>query len=195
MTQRIFRLRTLAEITTSLTRYLPGGKAFAAKLDPNKGMYKLHNGLSPEINRMVDSLAEYVEQYFPDTTTAFLEEWESELGIPDECFTIAGLTPDARRFQILVKLSQLSIQTAEEFETVSAVFGIGATVLGGKDAAVSPVITPDKTARFTIVIQFVAEETFTYTFPLPFGNSTTALLECLFENAKPANCNVRFDAV
>lgn len=192
---RFTELRTIPDFTKSLLRYLPGGKAFAGQSIPDEGFFDLHNGMGPTLFTVNEFIRDFVEERFPDFTQKFIEEHERWLGIPDGCFTIDGLSIDERRIQIIVKHTQLSIQTAADFERVAALFGISATVLGGKDPAVSPAITPDKKARHTIVIQFVPDEVFPLTFPFSFGNSTIALLECLFTNAKPATCAIRFDAI
>lgn len=192
---RLTQLRTVPDFTRSLLRYLPGGRAFAGQNIPDEGMYDLHNGLGPTLFTVNEFIRDFVDERFPDFTQKFIEEHERWLGIPDGCFTIDGLSLDERRKQIIVKHSQLAIQTAADFEKVAAVFGVATTVLGGKDPSVSPVITPDKKARHTIVIQFVPDSVFPLVFPIAFGNSTIALLQCLFQNARPATCNVRFDSI
>lgn len=191
----LFRTRTISEMTLSLARYLPGGKLFRSKFDSNRGIYKFLKGLSEEASRCNDLLVEYNKQYYPDTTEDFITEWERALGIPDSCFFIEGLTLQERQRNVLVKLARMSVQTNEDFQALATVFGVSAIIYGGKDPAVSPPITPDKTARFTIVVEFIPPNVFPYTFPVLFGSDAISLLECLFQEIRPANCQVIFQSV
>jgi len=190
----LFNFKTVNDFAESLAGYFPGGKMFRAKNEPLSNLRFLINGLAEEAFRANQLLRGYNDQYYPDGTTDFLEEWERALNIPDECFSVEGSTVLERRRNVVVKLAGMSLQTSSDFVEVAALFGQTIVVLGGIDAAVSPVITPDKTARFTIVIQFTAESGFPFTFPFIFGNDVIALLECIFDKARPANCAVRFDA-
>jgi len=191
----LFKKRDLEQYTSSLAAYMPGGTLFASKSIFDSNFRKLLRGLAGELFRANGLLKDYSEDLIPDTTIRFIEEWESAVGIPDSCFVTEGFTLDERRTNILIKLASMTIQTAEEFEELAALFGLSATVLGGTNAAVSPPITPIKTARFTIVVQFVPETTFTYTFPILFGSDIINFMECVFKRIKPANCDIRFDAV
>ena len=191
----LFRFRTVKDLTTSLANYLPGGKLFRTKYDPTSNIYMFLNGLSEEIFRCNNLLRAYSDQYYPDGTTDFLTEWEQTLGIPDDCFPVEGLTIEERRTNVLIKLSGLNIQTAGDFEAVALALGLVVTVVGGKDASVLPVIVPDKTARFTIVVQFVPVTGFDYDFDIPFGDDAVTLLTCVFQRSRPANCQVLFQAV
>ena len=190
----LFQSRDILEFTKSLTRYQPGGKLFRAKNKTDKILHKFFNGLSVEAQRANELLRAYNEQYYPDTTVSFLVEWEQALGIPDDCLSGEG-TNDERRRDILVKLVGMAVQTAADFEALALDFGIIAVVLGGKDASVSPPITPDSAARNTIVVQFTPATVFPYTFPIMFGGGEIVILTCLFENIKPANNAVRFDSI
>jgi len=191
----LFNFKNVSDFAESLAGYLPGGRMFRAKDEPSSNLRFLINGLAEEAFRANQLLRGYNEQYYPDETTDFLEEWERALNIPDECFSVEGSTVIERRRNVVVKLAGMSLQTAPDFVSVAALFGQTVIVLGGLDAAVSPPITPDKTARFTIVIQFTPESGFPFIFPFVFGNDIIALLECIFKKARPANCDVRFDSI
>lgn len=194
--------RDLEQYTNSLARYLPGGCLFASKGVDNSTFRKLLRGMSGELFRINGLIKEYCEQTLPDETVKFIEEWESALGIPDECFLGTG-TLDERRLDILVKLASSGIQTAQDFIDLAALFGIVITIQNGTVSGVFPMVFPiaffssSKDARFTIVVIFsvVAGEEFPYTFPLPFGNNEIVILECLFDNLKPANCDVIFEQI
>ena len=139
-----------------------------------------------------------------DCTVSFLDEWESAVGIPDDCFTGQG-TNDERRRDILTKLASLGIQTAQDFEDLAEIFGVDVIVLGGAESgSVFPLIFPvivffnsAKEARFTIIVTFILEAAneFPLTFPIQFGSDEIAILECLFTKLKPANCDIIFQQV
>jgi len=194
--------RDLEQYTNSLARYLPGGCLFASKGVDGSTFRKLLRGMSGELFRANGLIKEYCEQILPDETVKFIEEWESALGIPDECLFGNG-TLDERRRDILVKLASSGIQTAQDFIDFAALFGIVVTIRNGIANGAFPMTFPiilfnsSKDARFTIIVTFnvAAGEEFPYTFPLPFGNNEIVVLECLFNNLKPANCDVIFEQV
>ncbi len=182
----------LEKHTFALSSYLPNGKMFEAKNIRGSNLRQLLRGLSGELFRAQGYLVTLEDEYFPDATTLFLDEWERALGIPDSCFSGTG-TADERRRDIVTKLSALGIQTVEDFEALAVVFGVTAVVLAGKDSAVS--FATEREARYTIVVALTLPERFPYTFPFTFGDNLTALLECLFLKLKPANCQVIFQGV
>lgn len=179
---------------TALALYMPNGILFEAKNIQDSNFRQLLLGLAGELFTAEGYLITLQEEYIPDQTTLFLEEWEQALQIPDDCFSGDG-TLDERRRDILVKLSSLGVQTIEDFEALADLFAVGVTILAGNDPAVSPVITPVRNARFTLVVDFVAPTVFTYTFPITFGSVEIGILECLFEKLIPANCEVLFQSI
>lgn len=188
----LFKRRDLEQYTNSLADYLPGGILFASKSVGDSNFRKLLRGMSGELFRANGLLKEYSEEIIPDQTVKFIEEWESALGIPDDCFKVTGTIAN-RRKQVLTKLAALGVQTIADFENVALVFGVTATVLAGSESGI--IFASNKVARFTIVINLTLPERFTYTFPLKFGDDVIVLLECLFKKLKPANCQVLFQEI
>lgn len=194
--------RDVEQYTDSLARYLPGGILFASRNNNNSNLRKLLRGLSGELFRTNGLIQEYCEQIIPDKTTKFVSEWESALGIPDDCFPGSG-TLDERRLHVLIKLASLGIQTQQDFIDLAAQFGVTVTIMNGSQHGTFPMEFPtlffnsSKDARFTIIVTFtlIDGERFPYTFPVLFGNSTLAIIECLFNKLKPANCDVIFEQV
>jgi uncharacterized protein YmfQ (DUF2313 family) len=189
----------MSELDTEATlaaAYLPPGLAFASKLNSASNLSKLFRGFGRTfltVRNDVDALEEHLP---PDRTVKFLEEWERDLEIPDQCIPLFE-TADERRAMILLKLTAMNIQTNADFVALAAAFGITVTVEGGivsfNDG--NPHAFSDETeARYTIVITFVVDlpESFPYTFPITFGNETLGILQCLFTKLKPANCQVLF---
>ena len=179
----------IEEHTKALADYMPGGKLWAAKNIANSNLRNFIKGVSGESVRAETFLKALQDQYIPDNTQNFLDDWEGALGIPDDCFDGEG-DNDERRRDILVKLASLGVQTVADFQNLASLFGITATVLPGEEATPVP-----PNPKFTIVIEFVAPEGFPFTFPITFGSDTINILECLFNRLKPANCATVFTQV
>ena len=188
----LFQRRDLEQYTDSLAQYMPGGILFSAKSIKNSNFRKLLRGMAGELFRSNGYLISYSEEILPDQTVKFISEWESALGIPDLCFNGTGTITERRR-DILTKLASLGVQTVDDFEALALIFGVTVDVLPGLESAVTFATTKD--ARFTIVVNITLPERFPYTFPITFGDSTTALLECIFNQLKPSNCKILFEGV
>lgn len=181
---------------------MPGGELFRQKSIANSNFRNLLLGMSYELMRANGALIEYSSEILPDKTTKFIDEWESAVGIPDSCFDGSG-DVEARRRAVLVKLFALGVQTSTDFITLAGLFGVTVVIYPGKDVFDAPALVPGVTfttateARFTIVVTFLLEaaQVFPYTYPIPFGSSEIAILECLFNKVRPANCQVIFQKV
>ena len=193
---------SLEEHTDALAAYMPNGPLFEAKNINDSNFRQLLRGLAGEIFTAQGYLTTLNDDYFPDQTTLFLEEWEAALGIPDSCF-FGGGTLNERRQDILVKLASLGVQTEDDFIDLAALFGVTITITPGIDFLIFPLTFPwlffstTKEARFTIVVDFTVQgaSKFPLTFPFIFGTSEIGILECLFNKLKPANCNTIFRQV
>ena len=177
------------EQTKALADYLPGGKLFAAKNISDTTMRNMLVGISREYLRAEGLLKALQQEFIPDQTNNFLEDWERVLGIPDDCFDGQGDVSERRR-DILIKLASLGVQTIADFQNLATLFGVTATVLPGEEAVPVP-----PNPKFTIVVEFVAPEGFPFTFPITFGSDVISIVECLFNQLKPANCVVVFTQV
>lgn len=112
------------EMLQSLAAYLPGGELFQAAFIPGSNFNTLLAGLSGELLRAENYLFLYNSEFIPDETTVFIEEWESAVGIPDDCFTTTATeTNEVRRRNILVKLASLGVQTVGDFENLAVLLG------------------------------------------------------------------------
>lgn len=191
----LFQRRDVEQYTDSLANYLPGGPLFAAKSVKDSNFRRLLRGMAGELFRANGLLKQYSEDFIPDRTVAFIEEWERALGIPDGCFDGQG-TLDKRRRDVLVKLASLGVQTAQDFVDLAAVFDVVVEVYPGKDKFddLSALGMTLHDARFTIVVDFAVRAAFQfpYTFPIRFGDERIAIMECLFNRLIPANCQIMF---
>lgn len=123
MSEVIIR-HTEEEMIASLAAFLPGGELFESAFIPGTNLHSLLAGLSGELLRAENFLFLYNSQFLPDQTTVFIEEWESALGIPDDCFPgPAEASTETRRLHILVKLASLGVQTSDDFENLATILG------------------------------------------------------------------------
>lgn len=196
-------VKTKEEQAQTLANYLPGGRAFNAKNISDTTMRKLLRGLADELSRTDTIIALFRTALIPDTTEHFIEEWESAVGIPDECFNEPDpsvLTDVERRLRITIKLSCLNLQTQGDFVKLAEKFGVTIEAEAGSVHGAFPFKFPmkfyatAKEAMHTIVIRFTSlPNVFTYTFPIEFSDPTTLLLQCLFNKAKPAHVNIAYE--
>ncbi len=186
---------SLEEQTQSLADYLPPGRAFGAKNVNGTNLRLFLRGLAQEVLRVEDQIDIFRNEILPDTTTLFLDEWESAVEIPNGCLTVRD-TPAARRELILTKLADMNLQTEQDFIDLAAIFGVAITVESGIERP-DLGFSSNREARFTIVINFIVviPERFPYEYPIPFGQPNIATLECLFETLKPACCQLIFEGI
>lgn len=190
---QFLKKRTIEEMIASIYAYLPGGDLFAAARIKDKNQYNMLKGIGFTLLDVENFISVFNSEFIPLNTTAFIEEWESALGIPDECFPgSAEPNLSTRRLHILVKLASLGVQTVDDFVNLATIMGFSDTeVIPGVDFGVTPILE----ARFTIVVLFKApvENIFPLNFPIPFGTDQFAILTCLFSKLKPANVNIVFE--
>jgi uncharacterized protein YmfQ (DUF2313 family) len=196
----------------AILQYYPGGDAMRAGYDEQSLSNMLARGFARTFMDVDIAIARFRDQIHPDTTVDYLAEWERAVGIPDDCFTNTG-TNAQRLLNIHTKLFSLGAQTKDDWEAVALLFGVDVDVNPGLTHSdiVNPLVNSPLIvfpsaliARNTIVVLFdVSElvdpiELFTYEFdaaPDPplgfrFGNQEIGTVVCLFEQMKPANCNL-----
>lgn len=200
MPEILFGPHTKEEQTKSLADFLPNGKVFGGKLQDGTTLNRLLLGLGVEIFRAENKMNELGVEHDIAETTLLIEEWESALGIPDDCFDQDG-TLEERRNQVITKLTALGISTREGFEALAAQFGFVVRVGSGAEFGIFPLPFPfiffkyPIDARFTMVVDFDKDQfpnVFALDFPIEFSSSIVNVVICLFEKLKPANVCLLF---
>lgn len=92
---------TREQYTELLKNLLPPGRAWPREEGTN--LHYLLYGLAAELNRIDVQANKLVSEAHPDTATELISEWETEMGFPDEIYTIPG-TLQARRDQVKSRL-------------------------------------------------------------------------------------------
>ena len=105
---------------------LPPGKAWPK--DEDSDLYKLLQGFSDSSAQLCEDVATFIDDVYPDTTTAFLEDWERIVGIPDECAggEVAG-TIEQRRLDVLAKLRARGVVSVQDFKDLAETLGLDST--------------------------------------------------------------------
>lgn len=174
----------LARITA---KYMQSGKAYLAKNIPSKKLYKLIKGLSNEIGNVRNKLNEQINQYDIYQTSEFIEEFETMLGIPDECFSNQE-TLEIRQNQIVAKMIADGIENRQDLIDVIAILGYVITITNAHEVSTFPVTFPwrffgnESQSSKTLVITFPDNEApnlFPAKFPWVFGGESYLVrVEC-----------------
>lgn len=185
----------------TLAQTLPDGHPFAAKYLSTSTLYRLLLGLAGQLEAFEDKLVTATDEYDFRVTTAWINEWETAVGIPDGCLNADG-DIETRRRDIAAKVFSRGTQTAQDLIDLAAVFGFTATVVGGIDTAplLFPWQTPpytaaqQKEARFTIIVTLdvTTPSVFPFTFPIIFGGTEALNVKCFMRHIVPANVQLIF---
>jgi len=196
---RLFEDKTSTEQANSLALFLPEGKAFDSKNESTSVLRKFLDGLSEELKRVYDGLSDLSEDYDINSTTELITNWESAVGIPDDCFLGVG-TLEERRVHIILKLAKMSVQTGADFVELAVALGfLDAQVIPLQETALPPysipfIPTSVPGSRFTIVVfgTDVVSDVPPYDVPFTPAANNKSVLKCVFDTVKPANVNVIF---
>jgi len=115
-------IEKIIKYTGLLKKLFPVGKAWENILDDN-----LFSGMSVEFARIEDRSIDLLREMDPLTSSEMLKDWESLLGLPDEC-TPEDQSLSERQSQCRQKLSNQGGQSAAYLEDVSDDLGFEGTV-------------------------------------------------------------------
>lgn len=193
------KTRTTQEQADVLASYLPDNAIFAEKNNLNSNYRKILNGLALEFKRLRDVINSIRSDYFPENTTEFIENWETQLNIPDECIDVSTDISE-RRNNVMLKLNGVNATTKEDFEAMIAAAGIDATISNAVDQASLPLTLPfllvdSDHAPFTIIVNLDASlepSGLPLTLPFTLSSQAPSNIECLLKKYIPAHCQVIF---
>jgi len=193
---RLFDEKNITEQTNSLAQFLPEGKVFDARNEPTATLRKFLEGLSGELKRVYDGMNDLSEDYDINFTTELISNWESAVGIPDDCFPGTG-DLEERRTHVLIKFAKMNVQTSEEFVSVIEELGFTVILQPGADVGIFPMIFPTEffkdpqQARFTLVVNLDSNNAvFPLPFPVEFASNVNNIVICLLNVIKPANVDL-----
>lgn len=193
----IFQEHNKNEQAQSMANFLPNGRLWCAKNISTSKWRELLVGLGIELLKVERKMNEICTEHDINQTENLLTEWESALGIPDDCAAL-GSTIEERRTNVIAKLGSNGVSTEQDFIDLAAILGYTITISGGNTITSWPWTWPHvwvgstKEGRFTMVVIFIGVNAPTtgawpWTWPHPWTDDPTDILRCLFEKLKPAN--------
>ena len=210
-----FKCHSNEEQSISLAQYLHNGRIFEAKTVVGTIFKKFLLGLSPELKSVEQKIKDISFQYDifnikDGGSDKLLAEWESALGIPDDCFlgtATTGTNADdiivKRRTAVLIKLGVVLL-TEQDYIDLGTLLGIEVKIARLPECITFPLPFPlpfcsrGKVANFTMIIQLpkeLEECVFPIPFPLCFRFSTKTQIECIFKKLSAANVKLIFEYI
>jgi len=108
-----------------LINLLPKGRLWQPRDQPE--FSRLLESTAQELCRVDDRRQQMILEIDPRTTFESIGDWESQLGLPDEC-TPEGLTLDERRAQLVQKLTNIGGLSKTFYEFIGAQLGFDIVV-------------------------------------------------------------------
>lgn len=181
---------------------LPTGRCWALKNEDDSNLRKLINSLAVAHNSTQQQIELLDDEFRIDQTFDLLEEWETSVGIPDECLGLYS-TIDERRQAVIDRLKKQPIVTISDMQAyVDALFpGVGIVLYPGPEyfGEFEYEFEVDFWSgigeRFILVAYVpVPQDGFEFEFEFEFeGVPDTAELECLLNAINPACVYVLID--
>ncbi|MGD9276260.1 MAG: DUF2313 domain-containing protein [Candidatus Pacearchaeota archaeon] len=196
--QTTFIVNTDEQITQSLADYLPNDDIFRSKNIQGSNLRSLLQAFSSEFMRVEAKIKELADEHYLPYTYNLIDEWERQLGIPDECFNPKNKSIEERRQYAIAKFALMNLTSTPDFIALADFFGVRIEILNGyQHSNFFPFTFPIyffgsiKEAKFTMIVHFLdinrPSNVFPLTFPITFGEETLAnLILCIFNKLKPA---------
>ncbi len=196
---QLFKQITVIDQTNSLAHFHPEGDPYDSRWEPLAVLRKFLEGLSGELKRVHDGMNDLSCDYDINESTELITNWESAVGIPDDCFPGTG-TIEERRTHVLLKLAKMNVQTAEEFVELAIALGfLDVEVIPLQSIAFPPYDVPflptsAPASRFIILVTGtdIVPNVPPYDVPFTPSAQNSSVLQCIFDIVKPANCTILF---
>ena len=192
-------------MANKIIELLPDSILFKAKNKVNSNLHKALNSFNSEQEDKIKPLLdEFAKEYSPFTTTDLLSRWEAAVGIPDDCFSVAGTSVEQRRNNVIVKLISRGASSNEDYARILELLGVtNFRIINGRASGVFPLTFPITieesmlAAVSSITLQLPEEmrpgSTYPLTFPAQFGTLDSSVIECYMRKIIPANYSVKFE--
>ena len=196
----LYKRRSKLEQSESLVRYLPSDMLFCAKNVIGSTLRKLIDGLSRVVFRTDNTINDVAFQHDVRNTNDFITEWETAVGIPDNCFPNTDTLPiEDRRHQVLIKMLMRNTHTKEDYIRLAQFIipGLQIQITYPPPPVLFPIGFPlqfslsTEAARFVMIVRLpVSLEPgvfpFNEKFPIPFSSGGGNIIECVFRQLQPA---------
>ena len=196
---KLFSDKTLEDQENSLALFMPEGDIFASKNEETSVFRKFIQGLSGELKRVYDGMNDLSEDYDINLTTELITNWESAVGIPDDCFPGTGDIA-TRRTHVLLKFAKMNVQTTDDFVNLAVslgftdvqIFQLQENALPPYDVPFNPTVGPGSRFIISVIGTDVISDIPPYDVPFTPSSNNSSILACVFDSVKPANVQVIF---
>ena len=189
-----FKQQTIEKTTSDIAGHLPNGRVWAGKYIPDSNLHKLIKGLAAGFVEVQNQIQHLSEEFDINLTQDLLPDWETSVGIPDEC-TGRLMDLESRRKAILRKLTKIPIVDIAEMELfISEIIGQDVMLVPGVEAETFPytlpIILSSTNPLFKIYLTYENSDVelgFPYSLPFRLGSVQEALIRCVMNKIIPAN--------
>lgn len=159
VTRAMFNVPELNETAALIAQHLPQGRAWGRRGDLDSNLGKLTVALAASLRQVQSAIFALSKELNIGLTNDLLLDWESSVGLPDECVDLAADLA-ARRARIIERLRRAPTTTAQQVEAiVLALTGSVVSVSSGADAEIFPMNFPVQfngvnNPRFKVYVDF-----------------------------------------
>lgn len=189
-----FKAPPLEKTTKDFAAHVPDGRVWAAKNIKSSNQYKIIKSLAVAFNSVYQQIQVLSEEFNINTSFDLLEDWETSVGIPDDC---QGRLMDlvSRRQQVIDKFKKVPLVDIEDIQTfIESLIGQGVTLITGVEAerlpATLPMILSSTNSLFKLYLTYddiAVEQSLPYTLPFRLGSVQEELIVCATQKILPAN--------
>lgn len=190
VTKSSFFPPTLLQQVRAYIDLAPVGKLMEGQSVTGSIFNSFLTGLSKEMQRNGAVIFDLINKYIPNFTNSLIEQWEQEVGIPDDTFRANLFTDEERRRNILIKLAFMNLQTNDDYIKLATLLGLTITVRGGSTQVwpyTWPILWGSAYMIIITVLDTPQNDVWPYTWPLQWPNNNLSLFETICQLQKPAN--------
>ena len=180
------------ESTRQLASTIPDGRAWQAKSLAGTNMYAVVSACAAEFRQIQIQIETLAREFDVNLTDQLLPDWETSVGLPEECIGQMASLAD-RRKAVILRLRKIPFVTKADYEQLAFdLTGLSVTVTPGAELELFPLDFPIYLASgnsyFKLYVKFndvVAG--FPYSFPFNFVSTADNIVRCAFAQITPAN--------
>lgn len=193
----MLNLSNTEQIAGKLSKYLPSGELWRAKLDTTSNLFKLLKGIGVGFLNLSADLKIRDNMHLPKMSGAELSRHEQELGIPNAVFNGRGDKKE-RLKDVIVAKYLMQDNTTDTYIKIAKLYGYDIDIYPTKTLIPTfPTTFPIgfNTSSNTLVIDFKikSKRAFPFAFPISFGSSGAIVkLKRIYAIITPSQAKIRY---
>lgn len=193
-----FSAPSQAEATRQLASTIPDGRAWQAKNLAGTSMYAVVSACAAEFREIQIQIETLAREFDINLTDQLLPDWETSVGLPEECTGQLTSLAD-RRKAVILRLRKVAFVTKADYEQLAFdLTGLSVTVTPGAEIELFPLDFPIRLSSgnsyFKLYVTFNDSiGGFPYLFPINFVSTGDNIIRCVFEQIAPANVLLVFE--